>query len=155
PAGTAMTIRVGDLRVPGTDLVHTKLLLSTSPKDKRTGFWFRMYWNGGTEMSGGYAPVGLSTTTSGARAQAAPVFRPCPAGPLSFACYSDGKLHLRAGTKEHLNVIAGNAGSGPDTLAVVDEKFLDLGKDALTVTVIAKDGKGAEVKATTRIKEHC
>src|SRR5262245_6155833 len=80
PAGMAMTIRVGDLHVPGTALVHTKLLVSTSPKGGRTGFWFRMYWNGEHEMSGGYAPVGISTTTWAASAAAAPVFRPCPAG---------------------------------------------------------------------------
>jgi len=62
---------------------------------------------------------------------------------------------LKPGGTTKVNVIAGNPGSGPDTLCVVDEKFLDLERDELTVTVIGKDAKGQEVTATSRFKHHC
>lgn len=154
-AGMAMTIRVGDVRVPGTDLVHTKFLVSTSPKEGRSGFWFRMSWAGKHEMSGGYGAVGIDTTTWGSSAANAPIFRPCPVGPLSFATWGDEAIELQAGADAHINVIAGNAGGGTNTLAVVDENFVDLERDELTVTVLAKNGKGEPVQATTRIKKHC
>jgi len=154
PAGMGMTIRVGDIAVPGDDLVHTKFLVSTSPKAGRGGFWFRMFWGGKDEVSGGYAASGTSSTTWQPTAAKAPVFRPCPFGPLTFALWEDS-LALHAGQPAHLNVVVGNAGSGPDTLAVVDEHFLDLARDELTVTVIAKDAAGHEVREATRIKEHC
>ena len=54
-----------------------------------------------------------------------------------------------------MNVIAGNRGSGSDTLCVVDENFIDLARDELTVTVICKDKKGQTVTETSRIREHC
>ena len=52
-------------------------------------------------------------------------------------------------------MIVGSPGSGPNTLMVVDENFLDLERDALTVTVIAKDKYGKRVSATSRIHKHC
>lgn len=154
-AGMAMTIRVGDIRVPGTDLVHTKFLVSTAPKKDRSGFWFRMQWAGKHEMSGGYGATGIDTTSWGAAAASAPIFRPCPVGPLSFATWGDRDIELRPGQATKVNVIVGNAGSGPDTLAVVDEHFVDLERDELTVTVIASDRDGKPVRETSRIREHC
>lgn len=154
-AGMAMTIRVGDIRVPGTDLVHTKFLVSTAPKKDRSGFWFRMQWAGKHEMSGGYGATGIDTTAWGASAATAPIFRPCPVGPLSFATWGDRDIELRPGQATKVNVLVGNAGSGPDTLAVVDEHFVDLERDELTVTVIASDRDGKPVRETSRIREHC
>ena len=154
-AGIAMTITIGDVRVPGTDLVHKKFRVSTSPKAGRGGFWFQLWWAGKHEMSGGYGCKGIDTTVWGTSPANAPIFRPCPAGPLSFATWGDPDLELTAGDDLHVNVIAGNAGSGPNTLAVVDENFLDLERDELTVTVLAKDSKGETVRATSRIKKHC
>lgn len=154
-AGMAMTIRVGDIKVPGTELVHTKFLLSTAPKQGRAGFWFRMQWAGKHEVSGGYGAVGIDTTTWGASVDKAPIFRPCPDAPLAFATWGDEVIELRPGQATKVNVIVGNPGSGPDTLAVVDEHFLDLAKDELLVTVIAKDKRGEVVQQTSRIQEHC
>ncbi len=154
-AGLGLTLGIGDVKVPGTELVHTKFRLSTTPKAGRCGFWFQLRWNGEQEMSGGYGPVGIDTTTWQPSAATAPVFRPCPHGPLSFGAWGSKTLELRAGQPFHLNVIAGNAGSGPDTLAVVDEHFLDLKLDRLLVTVIARDKDGREVRAQSRIQDHC
>lgn len=154
-AGMAMAIRVGDVPVPGTDLVHKDFLVSTSPKAGRGGFWFRMKWNGEKEMSGGYGLVGIDTTVWGEAPTTAPVFRPCPYAPLHFATWGEARLTLKAGGQAHLNVIAGNRGSGPNTLAVVDEHFLDLTFEELTVTVIAQDKQGERVSMTSRIRAHC
>ncbi|MCA8964487.1 MAG: hypothetical protein H6838_05225 [Planctomycetes bacterium] len=155
PAGMGLTIRVGDIRVPGTDLVHKKFLVSTTPKAGRKGFWFRMDWNGQQQMSGGYGALGMDLTEWAASAKEAPVLRPCPYGPLSFATWGDDEFVLRAGTSPKINVIVGNAGSGPHTLAVVDEHFLDLSAEELLVTVVAKDKNGNEVSETSRIHDHC
>ena len=155
-AGVEMTIRIPFIRVPGTALVHRDFLLSTSPKSDRTGFWFRMKWNGVQEMSGGYGPTGLNTTTWGESPEEAPIFRPCPLGPLSFGTWGTSRvIVLPAGGAQKVNVIVGNAGSGPNTLAVVDEHFLDLTRDELLVTVIAKDAQGQTVTEMSRILEHC
>jgi len=154
-AGMEMTIRVGDIAVPGTKIVHTKFLVSTSPKEGRKGFWFRMMWDGKTEVSGGYAPVGIDTTEWAASAAAAPILRPTPLGPLSFAIWGSHTCELKIGGDTHISLVAGSLGSGPDTLGALDENFLDLGKDEIKVTVIAKDMDGGEVKTTSRIKGHC
>jgi len=82
PAGLEMSFRIPELRVPGTALVHKSFLLSTSPKKDRSGFWFRMQWNGRHEVSGGYDATGIDTTAWATSAAKAPVLRPCPLGPL-------------------------------------------------------------------------
>jgi hypothetical protein len=154
-AGLEMSFRIAQIPVPGTLLVHKKFLMSTAPKKDRSGFWFRMLWDGQKEMSGGYGKLGLNTTAWSESLAKAPIFRPCPLGPLHFATWGDDAIELTRGAATHVNVIAGNPGSGPDTLCVVDENFLDLERDELTVTVICRDKKGETVTETSRIKEHC
>lgn len=154
-AGMGLSIRVGDVKVPGTDLVHTKFLVSTIRKPGRKGIWFRMHWNGKYEMSGGYGKLGSDVTMWAVSPATAPILRPCPFGPLSFATWGDDEIALRAGQEAHINVIAGNRGDGVDAMAVVDENFLDLARDQLLVTVVARDRDGNEVTETSRIDEHC
>lgn len=154
-AGMAMAIRVGDVPVPGTPHVHEAFLVSTVPKAGRQGIWFRVQWRGEEEISGGYGASGSDTTRWAGAAQDAPVLRPTALGPLSFALWGQKDPELAIGTSTRLNVIAGSAGSGPDTLAVVDEHFLDLEKDALYVTVIAKGWDGEDVRERSRIRGHC
>lgn len=154
-AGLEMAFRIGQIPVPGTALVHKKFLLSTAPKKDRSGFWFQMLWDGQREMSGGYGLLGMNTTAWSQSLAKAPILRPCPLGPLHFASWGDDPIELKPGGETHVNVIAGNIGSGPDTLCVVDENFLDLQRDELTVTVIAKDKKGETVTESSRIKKHC
>ncbi|HEX6811694.1 MAG TPA: hypothetical protein VF384_08740 [Planctomycetota bacterium] len=154
-AGLEMSFRIAQIAVPGTTLVHTKFLLSTAPKKDRTGFWFQLLWDGKHEVSGGYGKLGLDTTAWSKSLAKAPILRPCPLGPLHFATWGADPIELSRGAATHVNVIAGNPGSGPDTLCVVDENFIDVERDALTVTVIAKDEKGRTVTETSRIREHC
>src|SRR5262245_20478816 len=154
-AGLEMSFRIAQIPVPGTGLVHKKFLMSTAPKKDRSGFWFQMLWDGKQEMSGGYGLLGLNTTAWSPSLAQAPIFRPCPLGVMRLATWGNDPIELKPGGATTVNVIAGNLGSGPDTLCVVDENFLDLARDELTVTVVAKDAKGQTVTETSRIREHC
>jgi hypothetical protein len=154
PAGMGLTIRVGDLKVPGTELVHKSLLISTTPKNAWKGIWFRMKWDGKTEVSGGYNRVGFDTTQYSPSPKTAPVLWPCPVAKLSFGVWGTvPTLPVREATP--INFLVGNWGSGPDTLCVVDEHFLVPDKDRLFATIIGRDASGREVRERTQIKGHC
>jgi hypothetical protein len=155
PAGLAIAFRVGDFRVPGTNLVHKNLLFATVPKAGRKGIWFQMNWDGKTEVSGGYARAGYDNTQYGTSLADAPILRPTPLGPLTVGIWGDAHVTLPTGGAANVNFIVGSWGSGPDTLCVVDEHFLVPGKDRLLATVIAKDKTGKEVRAQSEIKQHC
>lgn len=155
PAGMGLTIRLGDLRVPGTELVHKDFLISTTPKSSWKGIWFRMKWDGKTEVSGGYNRIGFDTTQYGPSPKTAPVLWPCPHARLTFGIWGGPDLDLTIGAATRINFLVGNWGSGPDSLCVVDEHFLVLEKDRLFATIIAKDAQGREIRERTQIKEHC
>ncbi len=154
-AGMGMTLRVGDVPVPGTSTVHKGLLFSTSPKASWQGFWFRIRWAGEVDMSGGYEPVGRDHTQYAQSAAEAPILWPCPGRALSFALWMDDPCELTIGAENHVNVLIGIMGSRSDTLAVVDESFVDLEKNALIVTVLARDASGRELLTQSRIRGHC
>ena len=155
PAGLEMLVKVGDVPVPGTALVHRGLRFSTSPKEGRVGFWFDMKWNGGTEVSGTYGPAGIDTAEFADAAGKAAIIHPDPNGTLAFGLYGQKPVQLEIGGESHVAVLVGNPGLGKDALAVVDENFLDLKRDELLATVVAKDAAGKEVTTTTRIRGHC
>src|SRR5262249_256512 len=112
PAGMALTVRVGNLPVPGTDLVHTNLLFCTIAKAGREGFWFQMKWAGKEEVSGGYAPVGIDTTVWAASAKQAPILRPTPLGPLAFSAWMEEEDRvLPIGQTANVNLCIGSQGS--------------------------------------------
>ena len=154
-AGLEMLIRVGDVKVPGTARVHEGLRFSTSPKGGRKGFWFDMSWYGATEVSGTYGPVGIDTAEFADSPAHAAIVTPDPNGVLSFGLWMEGPVELAIGQATHVSLIAGNPGVGPNALAAVDEKFLDLEKDELIATVVAQNAKGGLVETTTRIRQHC
>lgn len=155
PAGLEMLIKVGDVVVPGTSLVHKGLRFSTSPKAGRTGFWFDMKWNGGTEVSGTYGTVGVDTAEFAARPQDANVIQPDPNALLSFGLWMEAPVSLTIGGETHVSLVAGHRGIGENSLAVVDENLLDLELDELIATVVAKDAQGNDVSTATRIRGHC
>jgi hypothetical protein len=155
PAGLEMLVKVGDVPVPGTALVHRGLRFSTSPKEGRIGFWFEMKWNGGTEVSGTYGPAGIDNAEFAESPEKAAIIHPDPNGTLAFALYGQKPVQLKIGSETHVAVLVGHPGLGKDSLAVVDENFLDLTKDELFATVVAKDAGGKEVTTTTRIRGHC
>jgi hypothetical protein len=155
PAGLEMLVKVGDVAVKGTNLVHKGLRFSTSPKEGRVGFWFDMKWNGGTEVSGSYGEVGTDTAEFADSAATAAIIHPDPNATLAFGLWMKGPVEMKIGEATHLSLVAGHRGLGPNSLAVVDENFLDLAKDQLLATVVAKDAAGKEVTTTTPIKGHC
>jgi hypothetical protein len=155
PAGLEMLFRVGDVAVPGTKLVHKGLRFSTSPKEGRVGFWFDMKWNGGTEVSESYGDVGTDTAEFAESVAQAAILHPDPNATLAFALWMKGPVEMKIGAATHLSLVAGHPGLGPNSLAVVDENFLDLAKDELLATVVAKDANGKEVTTTTPIRGHC
>ena len=154
-AGLEMLVKVGDVPVPGTERVHRGLRFSTSPKKGRTGFWFDFRWDGKTQVSGSYGPVGLDTAEFAESAATAAILHPDPNATLSFGLWMESPVKIPVGGEAHLNVIAGHAGLGPNSLAVVDENFINLDRDELLATVVAKDAQGKEIETTTRIKKHC
>jgi hypothetical protein len=148
-AGMAVVLHVGDFAVPGTDLVHRGLEFATVPKKGRKGVWFRLRWNGEHRLMCGNARVGMDSTIWAESPKDAPVLRPTPRGPLAFAIWS-GHV-LRRGVDSRVNVYVGSAGSGPDTHCAVDNDFLDLERDRVTLTVIAKNARGEEVRGHGRL----
>jgi hypothetical protein len=155
PAGMGLTIRIGEVRVPGTALVYKDFLISTTPKSTWKGIWFQMKWDSKTEVSGGYNRVGYDTTMYSRSPKTAPVLWPCPDVRLSFGIWGGPGVTLPIGQAARIDFIVGNWGSGPDTLCVVDEHFLVPGQDRLFATIVAKDATGQEVKERTEIKKHC
>lgn len=89
-SGTAVSITVGDVPVPGTELVHRRFRVSTVGKKGRDGVWFQMWWDGEEQISGGYGAVGTNTTVWSTDRAKAPVLRPTPLGPLTFGLYAWG-----------------------------------------------------------------
>ena len=125
------------------------------PKSGGEGVWFQLQWRGEVEISGGYGLTGTSVTRWGDSPATAPILRPTADGPLSFGTWGEREHVLRAGADHSLHMLVGHQGCGPATLCVLDENFLDLTKDVLTVTVIGKDAGGHEVREATRCKSHC
>ncbi len=157
PAGLGIELKVGDVRVPGTELVHKGLRFGTAMKGDRPGFWFQMKWNGEVEVSGGYAPVGPNTTIYSASARDAPIFRPAPLGELTFALYTWGadQVELAPGSEARIYVMIGKRGSANDAISVLDERFLDLDADVLVATLVVQTKSGKELSVSVPIHEHC
>jgi len=149
-----LTIRVGDLTVPGTKLTHTDLRFITVEPHGYPGTWFGMKWDGKVAVDGGYGKSGEVLTAYAASADKAPVLRPTPLGPLSFRFW-DEEVTLPIGKASDIQFGVGNPGSGPGTFCAVSEDYLTPGKDVLVATLIAQDQKGKEIRSRTEIKKHC
>jgi hypothetical protein len=150
----SLTIRAGDLLVPGTKLTHTDLRFITVEPHGYKGIWFGMKWDGKVRFDGGYGNDGTEMTAYAASASKAPVLRPTPLGPLSFRFW-DAEVTLAIGKARDVQFGIGSAGSGPDTFCAVDEHYLIPGKDVLSATLIARDREGKELRCRTEIKKHC
>jgi hypothetical protein len=158
PQGKNLYIHVGTVAVLGTKLVHTDVKFITVEAHGYKGTWFSMKWDGGTEVSGGYTPFGYAEMTQYAHSpQEAPILRPTPLGPLDFAVFERTVTLAigKASKSMDVQVGLGSAGSGPDTLCVVDERFLTPGKDVIVATLIAQDRDGRESRTRHELKQHC
>jgi hypothetical protein len=101
-----------------------------------------------------YGPYGSKRNFKfGNSPENAPILHADPWGTLSFHHAHPSELKRRESTTFMLYV--GTRGSGASTFMAVDEDFLDLDKDKIFATVIAKDGKGNEVRTRHQLKDHC
>jgi len=111
----------------------------------------RFRLNGKVTVSGGQGPSGSSEW--GTSTEKAPILYANPFGPLSFL--HTGSKEMTIGAESNVTLNVGTWGEGPSTFCIVDEKFLDLDKDKLIVTLIAKDSKGNEVRKRFQLRDHC
>jgi hypothetical protein len=152
-AGVSMWISTGNLAVAGTNEVHENLRFATIPKAGRKGVWFSMMWRGKEKVAGGSARTGYDSTVWAPTAAKAPVLRPTVEGPLGFAIWGGPQVPvLRIGGETKISFMAGNSGSGPDTLCYVSDGFLVPGKDRIFATVIARDRKGKKLEVRSEIR---
>ncbi len=143
------TYDVGRLPVPGTKLVHTGLVFSTS--ENLPGVFFRMKWCGehtvlaGSHMDGWprFAPS----------PGAAPVLRPTVLGPLTFKLAREGVLTI--GEESNVALRLGHEGSGEASFCAVNDEYLRPGKDRIFATLVAPTASGEEARVRTEIKGHC
>src|SRR5207249_4356102 len=110
-----VSFTVARIVVPGTEVVHTGFRIDVSPDQK--GVAFSMKWAGNDEVSGGHAESGDDHGSWGKSRETAPVLRPSPNGPLSFAVAGEPTLKIDADNR--LSLLVGNKGSGPATLSAV------------------------------------
>jgi hypothetical protein len=148
-------VEIGEVPVPGGDLVHSDMSIYTAVGRKIEGVPFTMKWAGEERITGGYRSCSRDYTVWGKSAAEAPVLRPAVGGTLSFAISASEELSLPIGEETNVYLRIGNRGSRDDTLCAVSKSFLDLEKDKLTVTVIAKDKNGKEIRHINRIQGSC
>jgi len=147
------TITVPSIRVRGLDLRHEEFSIGAYMKGADLSVYFKIKWAGREPLCGGYGLSGTSTVRWGSTLAEAPIFHPNPSGPLSFALWGEPILQL--GQENNVNLFAGNRGSGSGSYSVVNDKFLQAGKDRIFVTVVAKDAEGRDVRLRTEILGRC
>jgi hypothetical protein len=108
--------------------------------------------NGKVRMTGGYGNNDTYLKFKPTLDEA-PILLADPWGPLSF--HHAGPDELKVGQEETVMLYVGNRGSGFGSFTAVDEDFLDLSKDKIIVTLIAKDREGKKFRQRTQLKEHC
>lgn len=156
-AGTAdehdrTVMKVGKVEFAEAKLVLENLTVTRYPKEEPPMNFVSFTLNGKVRMTGGYGSnhtyLKFKPTL-----EEAPVLLADPWGPLSF--HHAGPEELNVGEEETVMLYVGNRGSGFGSFTAVDEDFLDLSKDKIIVTLIAKDREGKEFRQRTQLKEHC
>jgi len=154
-------IRIGNFKVPGTDLVHTGFKMQTMSLREWPEASFDLKWGDKIEMGGGLGPDNKSSVWS-EKPEEAPVFHPWPYGVLRFCVWDirdeTKKLHhgeMAIGKTNRVRLLVGNAGLGKASFSAVSETFLDLNRDVLRMTLIYRDQEGKECRETVQVKQHC
>ena len=139
---------VGKLELPASKLVLEDFEISHRPPE--TIFMFKL--NDKVKIYGVYGPAGVFFQF-GDSPEKAPVLHVDPWGTWTF--FLAGPDEMKIGQEENVMFYAGHRGSGPATFMALDEHFLDLDKDRIFVTLIAKDAQGKELRERAQLKEHC
>jgi hypothetical protein len=150
--GQGLKVEIGKVEIKGTKIVldDVKIMSYTREKPPFTIVWFRM--NGKVTVYGGYGPKG-TYLQFGESPEKAPILHADPWGTLSF--FHAGPDEMNIGGSDTFMIYVGARGSGSATFMAVDESFLDLEKDKIFATVIAKDRQGNELRKRDQLKEHC
>lgn len=131
-------------------LDDVQLAYYTNEKPPFLTISFRM--NGKVKVYGAYGPDRKYLQFADSP-EKAPILHADPWGALNF--FHAHPSELAIGESETFMLYVGTRGSGPSTFMAVDEEFLDLEKDKIFATVIAKDRKGNELRKRYQLKEHC
>lgn len=154
-------IRIGDVKVPGAGMTHTKVHVQTVLRPKGLRASFDLTWEGKVNLSGGIGRYDQDAKWGESPAEA-PVFHPFPHGVLRFCLWdsfddknevNDGVLAV--GKRNRVRLLVGNAGWGKVSFSAVHETFLDLKRDVLRMTLIYRDRDGKECREGVQVKEHC
>jgi hypothetical protein len=154
PAGNGGAA-VGKIEFPGEKVKLEDFEVTTRLPDRKkdqapiVSLKFRM--NGRVTVSGGCGPAGAAEW--GGSLEKAPVLHADPFGPLTFL-YTGAK-EFAVGAEGQVTLNVGSMGAGPSTFCAVDDQFLDLNKDRLRVTLIAKDREGIEIRRPFLITGAC
>ena len=147
-----LAFRAGRVKVYGSSIAldHVQLNVRQTKDSVSVEIYFRV--NNRVSMLGGFGSGGreLQFGTSPGNA---PILHVDPDGPFSFLLPES--VDLEIGKRNEVAIYVGRRGSGPASFMAFDERFLDLKKDRILITLTARDRNGKEVKALTYIDDHC
>jgi hypothetical protein len=144
--------RLGKVEIPEAKVLLENLQVTSYPHEKKQLMFFSFKMDGKVTMYGAYGPNGTYLHFAESRDKA-PILHAAPSGTLSFLHM--GPEEMKIGDEDTVMLYVGARGSGPATFLAVDEHFLDLDKDKIFVTLVARDAKGKEIRQRTQLKEHC
>jgi len=151
-AKDGIDFRLGKVEIPEAKVLLEDIQVTNYPMGKTRINLITFRMDGKVTLYGAYGPNG-TYLQFGESPEKAPILHAAPSGVLSFMHM--GPEEMKIGEEDSVMVYVGVRGSGPASFLAVDESFLDLDKDKLFVTLVARDAKGKEIRQRTQIKEHC
>lgn len=148
PKDDGRKFEVGELKQPGTDVVHTEFVLSWTKASVR----FRMLWRGETLTMGSYGPYRETYASFGTSPAEATLFVPGYDRPLEFEHWMCDKL--RAGAANDFKVFVGARGSQRGAFSCGDQNLLPKGEHAIA-TLVYTDEEGKEQRVRSELHERC
>ena len=147
-----LDFRLGKVEIPGAKVLLEDFQLTSYPHGSTRATFVSFKLSEKVKMYGAYGRNG-TYLQFGESPEKAPVLHADPTATLAFLHM--GPEEMKIGVEDTVMLYIGNPGSGPATLLAVDDKFLNLEKDKLLVTLIAKDREGKEMRRRTQLKESC
>lgn len=140
----------GKVEFPDAKFLLEDIQVYSYVKESMTFVSFKL--NGSVKVYSAYGP-GSAYLRFGESPEKAPILHVDPWGTLAF--FHAGPTEMKVGQQITVMLYVGTQGWGPASFTAVDERFLDLEKDKLIVTLIAKDRQGNEIRKKTQLKDHC
>jgi hypothetical protein len=133
---------------PGTKRVHTDFLITW--RTNRVSY--KMKWNGGPVMMGGFGTDPESYGKFSGSFAAAPILVPGQDRPFQFQHWMSESLKRNEGND--FKVFLGNKGRGSGSFSAVDDKFLPR-TDYVSATLVYQDAQGNKREVTYNLRERC